>query len=68
MVVCGIKCVNLNNEIMKILGVYFSNNNNLEHEKFLQTQCQNRKHCKIMVHDAVDFRKKNYGLQILSYF
>ena len=30
---CGIKCVNLNNETVKILGVHFSYNKNLEQDK-----------------------------------
>ena len=30
---CGMKCVNLNNETVKILGVYFSYNKNLEQDK-----------------------------------
>ena len=30
---CGMKCVNLNNNTMKILGAHFSNNNNLEQDK-----------------------------------
>ena len=30
---CGMKCVNLNNETVKILGVHFSYNNNLEQDK-----------------------------------
>ena len=32
-VLCGMKCVNLNNETVKILGVYFSYNKNLEQYK-----------------------------------
>ena len=31
--VCGMKCVNLNNETLKILGVHFSCNKNLEQDK-----------------------------------
>ena len=30
---CGMKCVNLNNETVKILGVHFSYNKNLEQDK-----------------------------------
>ena len=30
---CGMKCVNLNDETMKILGVHFSYNKNLEQDK-----------------------------------
>ena len=30
---CGMKCVNLNNEIVKILDVHFSYNKNLEQDK-----------------------------------
>ena len=30
MTLCGMKCVNLNNETVKILGVHFLYNNNLE--------------------------------------
>ena len=30
---CGMKCVNLNNETVKILGVHFSRNKNLEQDK-----------------------------------
>ena len=33
MALCGMKCVNLNNETMKILGVHFSDNKNLEQDK-----------------------------------
>ena len=33
MALCGIKCVNLNNETVKILGVHFSYNKNLEQDK-----------------------------------
>ena len=31
--VCGMKCVNLKNETVKILGVHFSYNKNLEQDK-----------------------------------
>ena len=34
----------------------------------MQTYCQNRKHFKIMAHETVNFRRKNYGIQILSCF
>ena len=30
---CGMKCFNLNNETVKILGVHFSYNKNLEQDK-----------------------------------
>ena len=30
---CGMKCVNLNNETVKMLGVHFSHNKNLEQDK-----------------------------------
>ena len=30
---CGMKCVNLNNETVKILGVHFSYNKNLKQDK-----------------------------------
>ena len=30
---CGMKCVNLNNKIVKILGVYFSYNKNIQQDK-----------------------------------
>ena len=30
---CGMNCVNLHNEIVKILGVHFSYNNSLEQDK-----------------------------------
>ena len=33
MALCGMKCVNLNHETVKILGVYFSYNKNLEQDK-----------------------------------
>ena len=67
MALCGMKCVNIINETMKILDVYFSYNKNLEQDKnLLQTYCQKRKHFKIMPHETVNFRRKNYGLQILS--
>ena len=66
---CRMKCVNLNNETVTILGVHFSYNKNLEHDKkIFQTYCQNRKHLKIMAHETVNFKRKNYGVQILSYF
>ena len=32
-VLCGMKCVNLNNETIKIVGVHFSRNKNLEQDK-----------------------------------
>ena len=32
-VLCGMKCVNLNNETVKIFGVHFWYNKNLEHDK-----------------------------------
>ena len=32
-VLCGMKCVNLNNKTVKILGVQFSYNKNLEQDK-----------------------------------
>ena len=31
--ICGMKCVNLNNETVKILGIHFSYNKNLEQDK-----------------------------------
>ena len=31
---CSMKCVNLNNETVKILGVHFSYNKNLEQDKY----------------------------------
>ena len=31
---CGMKCVNLNNKILKMLGVHFSYNKNLERNNF----------------------------------
>ena len=34
----------------------------------LRTYCQKRKHFKIMAHEIVNFRRKNYDLQILSCF
>ena len=33
MALCGMKCVNLNNETVKILGLHFSYNKNLEQDK-----------------------------------
>ena len=30
---CGMKCVNFNNETVKVLGVHFSDNKNLEQDK-----------------------------------
>ena len=33
MALCGMKCVNLNNKTVKILGVHFSYNKNLEQDK-----------------------------------
>ena len=67
MALCGMKCVNIINETMKILDVYFSYNKNLEQDKnLLQTYCQKRKHFKNIPHETVNFRRKNYGLQILS--
>ena len=69
---CGMKCVNLNNETVKTLGVHFPYNKNLEQDKNF---CEHivkiesiLKHFKIMAHETVNFRRKNYGLQILSYF
>ena len=45
MVLCRMKCVNPNNDTVKILGVHFSYNKNLEQDKhFLGTYCQNKKH------------------------
>ena len=35
---CGMKCVNLNNETTKILGVHFSHNKNLEQDKRFSEQ------------------------------
>ena len=35
---CGMKCVNLNNKTVKILGVHFSYNKNLEQDKNLSGQ------------------------------
>ena len=68
----GMKFVNLNNKTMKILGVLFLYNKNLEQDKNF---CEHivkiesiLKHFKIMAHKTVNFRRKNYGLQILSYF
>ena len=68
----GMKFVNLNNKTMKILGVLFLYNKNLEQDKNF---CEHivkiesiLKHFKIMAHETVNFRRKNYSLQILSYF
>ena len=66
---CGMKCVNFNNETVKILGVHFLYNKNPEQDKnFCKHICQNRKHLKFMAHETVNFRRKNYGLQIRSCF
>ena len=59
---CGIKCVNLNNETVKIFGVHFSYHKNPEQDKNFS------EHLKIMAHEIVNFRRKNYSVQILSYF
>ena len=37
---CDIKCVNLNNKTVKVLGAHFSRNKNLEQDKFFRTYCQ----------------------------
>ena len=57
---------------MKILDVHILYNKNLEQDKNF---CEHiviiesiLKHFKIMAHETVNFRRKNYGLQILSYF
>ena len=36
---CRMKCVNLNNEVIKILGICYSYNKNLEHEKNFILYC-----------------------------
>ena len=56
------KCVKLNNETVKIFGVLFSYNKNLEQDKNFREPrkyCQNRKHFTIIVDDTVNFRRKN---------
>ena len=59
---CGMKCVTLNNETLKILGVYFSYDKNLEQDKNFS------EHFKFMAHETVNFRGTNYGVPILGYF
>ena len=57
---CDMKCVNLNNETVKILGAHFSYNKNLEQDqKIFRSYCQNRKHLKIKAHETVNFRRKD---------
>ena len=64
---CSMKCVNLNNQTAKIFGVHFSYNKNLEQDKnFSQHIVKNRELLKIMAHETVNFRRKNYGVQILN--
>ena len=53
---CDMKFVNLNNETVRILGVHFSYNKNLEQE-FFWTYPQNRKYLKIMA--TANFTMKN---------
>ena len=65
------KCVNRNNETVKILGILFSYDKNLEQKKKkLRRSCQKKKNIfKIMEHhETVNFRRKNYGVQIASCF
>ena len=64
----GTKCVNLNNGSVKMLGVHFSYNKNLEQDNFFSEHIVKIENLKIMAHETVNFRRKNYGIQILSYF
>ena len=50
---CGMKCVDINKQTVKILSVHFSYNKN----HIFRTYCQNRKHFKIMAHETVNFRR-----------
>ena len=65
---CGMKCVNLNNETVEILGVHFLYNKNLEQDKNFCEHIVKKKRFKIMAHETVNFRRKYYGLQIFSCF
>ena len=55
MELCALKCVNFNNQTMKILRVHLLYHKNLEQVKM-------REHFKIMAHETVNVRRKNYSL------
>ena len=64
------KCVNRNNETVKILGILFSYDKNLEQKKKNYEDLVKKKNIfKIMEHhETVNVRRKNYGVQIASCF
>ena len=59
---CGIKYVNLNNKTVKILDIHFSYNKNLSKIKLFASILSKQKNFKIITHETVNFRRKNYGL------
>ena len=66
------KCFNLNNETVKILGVHFSYNKNLEQDKIFSEHILKIESILIetetVSHETINFRRKNYSVQISSYF
>ena len=66
---CAIKCVNLNNEIVKTPGAHFLYNNNLKEDKnFCEHIVRIENILKLWRVRQLTFRRKNYGRQILSCF
>ena len=69
---CGKKCVILNNETVKILGLHFSHNKTYlqQDKRFCEhiIKIEHFKNFKILAPETVNFRRKNYGFQILECF
>ena len=60
---CGMKCVNLNNETVKILGIHFSYNKNLEQDKnFSKHIAKIESILKLRRIETVNFRRENDGV------